>query len=321
VTHAPVAFYAIADERYFVGLVALVNSLRLAGHDEQIVVLDTGLTAGQRDLISPHATVLESGDGRPAVLLKPVAPLRDPAEVMVLVDADVVVLRHLGKLLALARAGSTVVFAEPGLQDRARFAAQWAETLGLDIPSQVRYVNAGMIVFPREAGESVLRELDRLQGYIDLDRTWLRDGERDDPFYYADQDVLNAILARRGDVEILDRALGPFAPFDGLRLVDERGLSVVDDRGAQSLFLHRIFEKPWLAKTDDDVYARLLRRLLLDDDVAIRVDPAILPLRLRRGPAAELERRRIALGLALHRNLRGRLGIRRRVAAWRARSV
>jgi hypothetical protein len=321
VTGAPVAFYAIADARYFVGLVALVDSLRLAGHDERIVVLDTGLTAEQRALLAAHATVVATDDHRPPVLLKAVAPLREPAEVMVLVDADVVVLRHLGKLVALAGAGKTVAFAEPGLQYRARFAAQWAGALGFDVPSTLRYANAGLLVFPRAAGNTILRELDRLQARVDRGETWLGAGERDDPFYYADQDVLNAILACRDDVEVLDRELGPFAPFDGLRLVDARTLSVVDERGAQSLFLHRIFEKPWLAKTDDDVYARLLRRLVLEDDAAIRLEPTALPLRLRRGLAAELERRRIALGLTLHRNLRGRLGIRRRVAAWRARSA
>jgi hypothetical protein len=34
----PVAFYAVSDSAHFIGLVALVNSLRLAGHTEPLLV-------------------------------------------------------------------------------------------------------------------------------------------------------------------------------------------------------------------------------------------------------------------------------------------
>ena len=39
------AFYCVADERYFLGAVGLINSLRLVGHDEPIHLLDCGLRA------------------------------------------------------------------------------------------------------------------------------------------------------------------------------------------------------------------------------------------------------------------------------------
>ena len=45
---AAAAFYCVADSRYFPGAVGLVNSLRLVGHREPILVLDTGLTDAQR---------------------------------------------------------------------------------------------------------------------------------------------------------------------------------------------------------------------------------------------------------------------------------
>ena len=49
--HRPAAaFYCVADERYFLGAVGLINSLRLVGHTEPIFLLDCGLTAAQRRL-------------------------------------------------------------------------------------------------------------------------------------------------------------------------------------------------------------------------------------------------------------------------------
>ena len=35
-------FYTVADARFWLGAVALVNSLRLVGHKEPVVVLDLG---------------------------------------------------------------------------------------------------------------------------------------------------------------------------------------------------------------------------------------------------------------------------------------
>ena len=60
----PVGFFTIADATYFVGLVALVNSLRLQGHADPITVLDLGLQAEQREVLQaecdlvmpPHAS-------------------------------------------------------------------------------------------------------------------------------------------------------------------------------------------------------------------------------------------------------------------------
>ena len=51
------AFYCVADERYFLGAVGMINSLRLLGHDEPAFVLDCGLTASQRTLLSPRRRV------------------------------------------------------------------------------------------------------------------------------------------------------------------------------------------------------------------------------------------------------------------------
>ena len=89
------AFYCVADERYFLGAVGMINSLRVLGHDEPVFVLDCGLTDEQRELLAPHATLVAAPRDAPPWLLKTIAPLRHPAEVMVLIDADIIVTRSL----------------------------------------------------------------------------------------------------------------------------------------------------------------------------------------------------------------------------------
>ncbi len=89
----PAAFYCVTDARYFLGAVATVNSLRLLGHDEPIHVLDCGLDEHQRALLEPHVTLVPAPKDAPPWLLKTVAPLRHPADVMVLIDADIIVTR------------------------------------------------------------------------------------------------------------------------------------------------------------------------------------------------------------------------------------
>ena len=70
-----VAFYCVAGERYFLGAVALVNSLRLVGHREPVFLLDCGLSDG------PARADRHRGDHRrdvepsPPRLLKTIAPL------------------------------------------------------------------------------------------------------------------------------------------------------------------------------------------------------------------------------------------------------
>ena len=81
--HRPAAaFYCVADERYFLGAVGLINSLRLVGHTEPIFLLDCGLTAAQRELLAAarRAASTRPSDA-PPWLLKTVAPLARPADV------------------------------------------------------------------------------------------------------------------------------------------------------------------------------------------------------------------------------------------------
>src|SRR5919201_697376 len=98
------AFYSVSDSRFFLGVVALVNSLRLVGHDEPIFIVDSGLTSTQRGMLSDHATLIAAPPDLTSVLLAPLAPLQHPADVAVLLDADMIVTRPLGELIDAARA-------------------------------------------------------------------------------------------------------------------------------------------------------------------------------------------------------------------------
>ena len=78
-------FYAVSDARYFPALVALLNSLRLTGHRNELVVGDCGLTPSQRDRLRPHCTLVEISRDvatHPA-LFKPFAHLLNPTGTIV----------------------------------------------------------------------------------------------------------------------------------------------------------------------------------------------------------------------------------------------
>jgi hypothetical protein len=290
VTHA--AFYCIADDRYFVGAAALVNSLRLLGHHEPIHMLDCGLADAQREMLEPQVSLLTASSDTPPWLLKAEAPLRRPADVTVLLDTDMVVTRSLAPLIESAFAGRVVAFANP----IARHFPGWGELLGLGPSREAPYVSSAAVFIGAPLAAEVLGLLADRQSRVDFDRTFWRANDSGYEFLYADQDVLNAILASRLDpdrVEVLESRLTATPPFAGLRLVDERTLRCGYADGAEPYLVHHHVIRPWLEPTHDGIYSRLLRRLLLADDVPIRLDPAELPLWLRTGPLAWARRQEI----------------------------
>jgi hypothetical protein len=284
------AFYSVADARYFLGAVGLVNSLRLVGHDEPIFVLDCGLTDDQRRLLEPHADLVPGSGDQPPWLLKATVPLARPAEVMVLLDSDIVVARSLSPLIDRGEAGALVAFRNP-VQ---RFHPEWGEILGLGEIRRQAYVSSAAIFAAGELGIEVLELLADRQSTIDFDRTYWRRNLPGYPFTYADQDVLNAILASRvdpGRLEVLEERLASTPPFRGLSVEDERTLRCAYEDGLAPYMVHHHTSKPWLEPTHEGVYTRLLRRLLLGDDVAVRVPEDEIPRWLRSGPRAWAERK------------------------------
>jgi hypothetical protein len=316
------AFYTICDARFFLGLVALVNSLRLQGHKEPIYVVDCGLEDYQRELISQEVTLVSAPDASSPHLLKYVGPQLQPAHVAVVIDADIIVTRSLQPLVDKAAAGKVVVFTDR-LADR--FSERWVELLGLDGIRSQPYVNSGFIAVAQNPGAQLLEWLRDGQRVIDTRLGMVGKGSADYPFYFLDQDVLNAILGAKVELEqlaIMDHALAPHPPFAGLTLRDPATLDCVYADGVKPFFLHHVLrQKPWLTAVHESIYSRLLPRLWLAADVAIRLGPEHVPLRFRDGALASIAKRRHDAFVRL-RGLRGRVGLvrhlheRRRRRAW-----
>jgi len=300
----PAAFYCVSSGAYFLGAVALVNSLRLLGHSEPIFVLDRGLSSDQRELLEHEVTLVPAPDDTTPFLLKTVAPLRHPAEVMVLLDADIIVTRPLTELIERA-SDDRVVAVEHQLD---RSVPEWGTLLGLASTRRRQYVSSSLVLAGGKIGRRVIRLMDEAQARIEIERTPYA-GELpdfdfvggsfsvtsfDDPFYFADQDVLNAVLSTEVDperVDAIDQRLEATVPFTGLRVVDETRLRCAYEDGLEPYALHQIFPvKPWLEPTMPGAYKQLMLRLLLSRDVAIQVPRHDLPLHLRPGLIARTER-------------------------------
>jgi hypothetical protein len=284
-----VAFYCVADKRYFLGAVGLINSLRLQGHDEPIFVLDAGLETGQRGVLESHVTLVDAPTGTPPHLLKTIAPVANPAEVMVLIDADMIVTRSLAALIRAAADGR-VVAAEDGLD---RYVPEWGELLGLGPARPGPYVCSGLVLAGGSPGDELLSLIDAGQKRVVYERTYYGENDPAYPFRFPEQDVLNAILRSRFDPDTLVAIEGRLAvtpPFSGLRVIDERTLRCAFDDGTEPYVLHHHGPKPWLERLYHGVYSRLLRRLLVRDDVAVKPRRGEVPLRLRTGPLAYADR-------------------------------
>jgi hypothetical protein len=289
------AFYCVSSEIYFPGAAALINSLRLVGHSEPIFLLDCGLTDAQRVQLAPHATIVTAPVGTPPYMLKTIAPLRHPAETMVLIDADVVVTRPLTEPIEVAAQGR-IVAVDHGSD---RFFPEWGRLLGLRSARQRRYVSSSLALLGGELGGKVIRLMHDAQPRANMESSPyatagpehalfvdVRPETADDPFFFADQDVLNAVLASEVDPErvvALDRRLEAIPPFEGLRVVDESTLRCAYEDGLEPYTVHHLTAKPWLQETAYGVYTQLLLRLLLRRDVAVRLRPRDLPPHLRMG--------------------------------------
>ncbi|MCI0633980.1 MAG: hypothetical protein L0206_08720 [Actinobacteria bacterium] len=312
------AFYVAADSRHFLGLVALINSVRLVGHDEPIYVADCGFVAAHRERLAEHVTFVATTGTQAPHLAKIVAPLARPADVMVLVDADVIVTRPLTGLIDEARSGKVVVFAD---RVSHRYDERWSQLLGLGPLRRQPYVNSGLVVAEGELGTTLLGQVAVGYEQVDLASTTLGHGSPDYPFFYVDQDVLNAYLATYPEesMTLLEHRLTPFPPFAGLRVVDETRLRCAYDDGVEPFALHHIARKPWMAATRWTIYSRFLARLLLGDDVLLPLRRDEVPLRLRPGTVGWLEKRR-SDAVAAFSPMRGRVGLRRWLAGHTNRS-
>jgi hypothetical protein len=290
---AHATFFTITDDRFVPGTIAMINSLRIVGHREPVVVLDCGVRDDQRRLLEPLARLVpwDRSQATNPTLFKPFAVLTEPQGVVVIIDSDVVVTASLEEVVRWAESGNICAFPDP---EHDRWFAAWEEVFGLQSPPRHQpYVNAGFVAF------SVRRWPDLLPRWWELCQSiWhaptLYEKAGDGPTAQADQDALNALLMSEVSpdaLNLLDPDLAPAsgALSGGVRVVDESTLSC-RYLGKTPVLLHSSGKaKPWIAGDwlylRPTAYTRLLRRLLTWPDIAVRPRRSDLPPWLHPGPA------------------------------------
>ncbi|MEI9941311.1 MAG: glycosyltransferase [Pseudomonadota bacterium] len=319
VTDAPVTFFTVSDSRYFLGVTAMVNSLRICGHTEEIVVLDCGLTPDQRQLLRKECSVrplLESRQASHPTYYKLSAPRAHSAEKVVLIDSDMIVTGHLGGLLEDLERGKIVGYPDP---EGDRWFGEWEKIFELPgPPRQQSYMNAGFVAFSRAVYPELLEDWwNACSRTLDQPAT-TRDGGRG-ATAQGDQDALNAVLMSRYPKDAIKLRNGNEAPqAEALR----RGVKIInlhtlacEYRGERTLVLHQAgANKPWRSVTGmrKTAFVDLMRRLLNSEDIAIRPAPSAIPFWLKGGMMPRL------LVEGLHWRTRG-VNLWKR-ASWRARS-
>ena len=285
--------FTIADRNYFIGLVAMLTSLRRHGHDFPVVVLDLGLTPPQRDVLErefdARAVVRsEVADWHPH-LLGPFPHLFDPSGIVVYLDADLILTRPLDDLLAAAADGKLCAIVDEIVADR--WFAAWEPTLALTTPLRHgRYVNLGCLAFSAEQLPDLLRRWwECCAGFVGTLQLPTSHGE---PFALGDQDVLNALLMSEvpaDQQQSLAPDLQPQRPGDLARtkLVDARTLACTVD-GHPVAILHPVSKpKPWQAQRRQAFYGsgyeRCLRETVAASAGAIAAAETPLPVWLHPG--------------------------------------
>lgn len=314
------AYYTVANAAHYPGVVALINSLALVAEPAPIFVTDCGLTDRQRDGLARHVTLVPAEKGLHPTLQKAMGPLTHPAEVMAVVDADIIITQPMTDLVQKAAAGNLVVFEDSKEPDR--FFPEW-EALGLGTPTKQPHVNAGHLILPAATAESLFPLIRRLHDRIVIGETMFGEfGTPASPYFYADQDLLNAILCTcfEGPVTRVPRRLAPMPPFAGLTVKDAERLICEYDDGLQPYQLHHTWQKPWLVPMSPNPYSTLFTRLVTGSDVLIKLSKSDVPLRLRHGLGprerawVSAERKIHVFMRGIHSRVRGKLGLRPRIA-------
>lgn len=296
-TDDDVTFFTIGDDAFFPGVVGLVNSLRLVGHTQRIVIADCGFTEVQRELLRPHATLvpLSREDVKNPQQYKAFAYLMKPRGIVAIIDSDIVITHSIDGILASAREGKIAVFPDP--EDR-RWFAQWQDIFALaGAPRRQTYVNSGLVVFSILHWPALLERWWHACEKIFPNPTIREGAARDNPTSQSDQDALNALLMSEvppGAVAFQPKDAMVFRwSFEDVRVQDERALRCTF-KGTRVAALHAVAgPKPWQnaarrEASPRNAYVRMLRRVLVGNDVAVRLPWDATPCWLRRGVVGKL---------------------------------
>ena len=280
-----------SDSSYFTGTVALLNSLRLKGHLDDLVVLDNGLTGSQRTGLERHAMVVDRPEAghESAFALKPFPFLCNPSGIVVVIDSDMIVSASLAPALAQAEAGQIcLVEEEAGCEDR--WFAEWEDIFGLRAPLRHQiYCNSELVIFSVEHWPWLLERwwTACLQVPPHLILTTYDNSVR-----FPDQDAINAILMSEvsaGSVSTLPASLEIYASdtLRGVEIAGGQNLACLKDGTPVWILHHDQRPKVWQAlgrprMRPGDPFVRFLPRVLLGNDVDFRLEACDVPWWLRR---------------------------------------
>jgi hypothetical protein len=285
----------VSDAGFFVGTVALLNSLHRNAEALPLTVLDRGMTPSQRRLLEPHCELVSGGRDRGGHLAKLEAPLRSRADPVVLVDSDILVVDSVAEPLAAAAGGSLFAFTEPPGAER--WFPEWSELFGLRAPLRPGpTLNAGFVVLSPARLPGVLERWAELCEGLAVraaESSWeeLR-GQRGSPLWLVDEDALNALLLSE-----LPDGVATVGADHGMVIspTDLAATKVVDrDRwrcewhGMPVSVLHGVgLRKAWQRAAVREVrrtaFLGGLRRFLTGPDLAVRVPERELAPWLRSG--------------------------------------
>jgi hypothetical protein len=281
-------FFAVTNDGYFPAAAAMLNSLRITGHDHEIVFGDCGLRADQRARLEPHSMIVEipAAETRDPTLLKSFPHVLDVHGVLVFIDSDMIVTDDLGPVLELAAEGRICAFGDPEL-DR-RF-PEWVDLFDLSAPlREQRFISAGFLAWSHAHWPGLLARWRELCERIPPGATLAHGATNRDPFAQGDQDALNALLMSEVPLEavaILPDAERPVWLTTQVRIVNERALACRFGEAVPKLIHADGSRKPWQTRmwwrVRNDAYVRFFRRLVFADDAIVSVEPPEVPIWLR----------------------------------------
>lgn len=316
-----VRVFAVGDAGYFIGIVALVNSLRISGNDMPVTVLDLGFAPEQRAMLAPHCELVDAPRDRHPHIAKMLAPMRSDVDVVVMLDADLLVTGPLDPLISDAEAGRVCAASDPA---RERFHSEWSDIFGLRAPLRHQpYVNTGVVAFSRVHFPDLLERWSQVCTLV-AGRPTLDDVSELDPVWLPDQDALNALLmseAPPGSLALRSDMMTGKQLLDS-GFTDLRRLKCVRN-GEPVRFLHTLGSpKPWQPRARwefrGNSYVTGLRRALVGPDLVIAIPPHEVPRWLHDGWEGAATRALLTVydfPASWSRPLRRRLGL----SPWRKR--
>jgi Glycosyl transferase family 8 len=282
----------LADARFFVGTVAMMNSLRVTGNDGELVVFDRGLTDEQRRLLRDYARVVPVDPGIRPFLVTP--SMRNVADSGTLywIDGDVIVTRNLRHISELAESGKICLYYD---NPPIRWFREWEDIFALQAPlRRERYLNVGFLSLSRDRWEWLLERWSEVCAIMPPLSAYT--GEKENPVLGGDQDALNALLMSEVSRNAVHELPVEEVVYTGVmhqaRVVSREELVCIR-RGRRTAVLHYVGKlKPWMPESwgriNRDAYVRLLQRLLFEQDVELRLAFGYVPPWLRPTPRGRL---------------------------------